>query len=140
VDAGNPIPGFTAAGVDLYAPTLEALRRIHGPLETDQLLDAALAAGASTVVATDGSRGSYAATASGQRVHGPALEVEVVSTLGAGDVFHGGLVAAQLLDLSLPEALAFAAVTAALSCRGLDGRSAIPDRAEVNAHLPSLTR
>jgi sulfofructose kinase len=140
VDAGNPIPGFSAAGVDLYAPTVEALRRIHGELETDQLLDAALAAGAKTVVATDGSRGAYAATASGRRVHGPALAVDVVSTLGAGDVFHGGLVAAQLLDLPLPEAVAFAAVTAALSCRGLDGRSAIPDRAEVRAHLPSLTR
>jgi len=138
VDAGNPIPGFSAGIVDLYVPTVEALRLVHGPLGTDQLLDAALAAGAAAVVATDGSRGSFAATASGERAHAPALTVDVVSTLGAGDVFHGALVAARVLDMTLADSLAFAGVAAALSCRGLDGRSAIPDRAEVTAQLPSL--
>jgi sugar/nucleoside kinase (ribokinase family) len=139
VDAGNPIPGFTFTGVDLYAPTVEALRRDHGDSDIDKLLDTALAAGAGSVVATDGAFGSYAATAAGGRYHAPGLKVEVISTLGAGDVFHGALIAARIRRLPLGECLAFANIAAALSCRGLDGRSAIPQYDEVAALLPSLT-
>jgi sugar/nucleoside kinase (ribokinase family) len=53
-------------------------------------------------------------------------EVEIVSTLGAGDVFHGALLAGLVHDLPLREALVQANACAALSCRALDGRSAIP--------------
>lgn len=139
VDAGNPIPGFTAADVELYVPTVEALRASHGDLDVDQLLATALATGPHTVVATDGPRGSYAATREGERCHVPGVPAEVVSTLGAGDVFHGALVAAQVRGLPLRDCLAYANIAAALSCRGLDGRSAIPTHDEVAALLPSLT-
>jgi sulfofructose kinase len=57
--------------------------------------------------------------------------------LGAGDVFHGALVAAVVKGLPLDQQLAFANVTAALSCRGLDGRSRIPSLAEVEAAMPA---
>jgi sugar/nucleoside kinase (ribokinase family) len=140
VDAGNPIPGFTATRVELYAPTVEALRLVHGELDIDSLLDAALAAGARAVVATDGPRGSYAATALGDRCHVPGVSAEVVSTLGAGDVFHGALVAAQVRGFPLRQSLAYANVAAALSCRGLDGRSAIPHHDEVMALLDRASK
>ncbi|MFP5336841.1 MAG: PfkB family carbohydrate kinase [Actinomycetes bacterium] len=133
VDAGNPIDGFSADGVDLYAPTTQALRRRYSDLPDDELLDAALREGARTVVATRGGAGALAATAAGDRATAPAHDVDVVSTLGAGDVFHGALLAAVVRDLPLPEALRYANVAAALSCRGLDGRSAIPDHATVRA-------
>ena len=136
VDAGNPIPGFDAQGVGLYVPTVEALRRIHGEAPSiDELLEASIALGCRTVVATDGSKGSYGRTSSGRSAHAPALAVRVLSTLGAGDVFHGALVAAVVRGLPLAEQLAFANVTAALSCRGLDGRSRIPHLAEVLATI-----
>jgi sulfofructose kinase len=64
--------------------------------------------------------------------------VEVVSTLGAGDVFHGALLAAVRRGYLLPDCLAYANVVAALSCRGLDGRSAIPTHDEVVQQLPAL--
>ena len=54
-----------------------------------------------------------------------------VSTLGAGDVFHGALLAAFAHGLELRDALTVANRTAALSCRALDGRSAIPAWDEV---------
>lgn len=135
IDAGNPVPGFSPAGIDLYVPTIEALRRIHGDLPHDALLDAALDAGARRVVATDGARGSYGAEATGLRVHVPAAPADVLSTLGAGDVFHGALVAAQVRGMALEEALHYANTVAALSCSGLDGRSAIPSHDRVLAQL-----
>lgn len=131
VDAGNPIEGFSPAGVGLYVPTVEALRSLHGKLPVPELLAAAISAGCATVVATDGARGSFAMTADGRTTHVPAHTTEIVSTLGAGDVFHGALVAAVVRGLALEDQLACANITAALACRGLDGRSTIPTWTEV---------
>lgn len=138
VDAGNAISGFSPAGVDLFVPTIEALRATYGDLEAAALLDAALADGARCVVATDGPRGSLAANATGERFAIPGLTTQVVSTLGAGDVFHGALLAAHVRGMTLKNCLAYANVTAALSCLGLGGRSAIPDHDTVVSHLPVL--
>ena len=69
---------------------------------------------------------------------------DVVSTLGAGDVFHGALLAALTGGRGLGEALHYANATAGLSCRALDGRSGIPAAAQVDALLaggrPDSTR
>lgn len=127
VDAGNDIPGFHSERVDLHVPTVEALRRRYGDLPLDDLLARAVADGATVVVATDGPRGSHALTTTGETAFAPALSVDVVSTLGAGDVFHGALVAAVVRGMPLSNQLAFANATAALSCRALDGRSGIPE-------------
>jgi sugar/nucleoside kinase (ribokinase family) len=124
IDGGNPIPGLDLAGVALYAPTQEALERDFGTAE------AALAAGAELVVVTRGHEGSVAYTGE-EVVDVPARPVDAVSTLGAGDVFHGAVLAALVRDQPLADALAFANRAAALSCRALDGRSAIPTFEEV---------
>ena len=138
VDAGNPIPGFTPRGVGLYAPTVEALRLTYGAdRAVADLLALAVAEGCDVVVATDGARGSSALTAAGETAYAPAHTGTILSTLGAGDVFHGALVAAVVKGLTLDQQLAFANVTAALSCRGLDGRSRIPSLAEVEAAMPA---
>jgi sugar/nucleoside kinase (ribokinase family) len=124
IDGGNPIPGLDLEGVALYAPTQEGLERDFGTAE------AALAAGAQLVVVTRGADGSVAYTGD-EVVDVPAQRVDAVSTLGAGDVFHGAVLAALVQEQPLAEALAFANRAAALSCRALDGRSAIPTFEEV---------
>jgi sugar/nucleoside kinase (ribokinase family) len=80
-----------------------------------------------------------AADATGERARAGGVGVDVVSTLGAGDVFHGALVAAHVRGLTLARALEYANTVAALSCRGLDGRSAIPTHDVVDAHLRART-
>jgi sulfofructose kinase len=120
VDGGIPIDDLDLRGVTLYAPTETALReRFGGP-------QAALAAGAEIVVVTRGEKGSTAYTREGEVIEAPGYPVDVVSTLGAGDVFHGALLAHLVRELPLADALAAANECAALSCRALDGRSAIP--------------
>lgn len=131
VDAGNPVEGFSPAGVDLYVPTVESLVRRYGPLGVPDLLDAAIRDGASTVVATRGGDGAVCATGLGRHLTSPGHQVDVVSTLGAGDVFHGALLAAVVREMPLEECLRYANTAAALSCRGLDGRCAIPTHDEV---------
>ena len=127
VDGGNPIDGLDLEGVALYAPTEPALEARFGDAR------GALDAGAELVVVTRGERGSAAYRRDGEVVEAPAAPVDAVSTLGAGDVFHGALLAELLRDAPLAEALAVANTAAALSCRALDGRSAIPTRMEVAA-------
>jgi sulfofructose kinase len=125
IDAGNPVEGLDLAGVALYGPTEVALERDFGSPE------AALAAGARLVVVTRGEHGCTAYTDAAS-VEAEASPVDdPVSTLGAGDVFHGALLAALVRERALPDALAFANECAALSCRALDGRSAIPTLEEV---------
>lgn len=135
VDAGNPIPDFSPHGVDLYVPTVAALRRDHGDVPPEELVRAAHAQGARRVVATDGGRGSYGADPGADVVHVAAVPTDVVSTLGAGDVFHGALVAAHVRGVPLEDALRYANAVAAASCTGIDGRSAIPTHDRVRRHL-----
>lgn len=125
IDAGNPIDGLDLAGVALYGPTEAALARDFGTAA------AARDAGAELVVVTRGAHGCTAYTGEGE-IDAPATPLDdPVSTLGAGDVFHGALLAALVDERPLPEALAFANDVAARSCRALDGRSAIPTAEEV---------
>ena len=127
VDAGNPIPAFSPRGVALYVPTIERLNAEYGAdLPPEVLLRKALDDGASAVVATAGSEGAWVLERGGEPVHVPATPATIVSTLGAGDVYHGALLAAVAAGLPLVEAAAFAGRTASASCGGLDGRSAIP--------------
>jgi sulfofructose kinase len=122
VDGGNPIPGLDLSRVALYAPTATALALTP---------EDALAAGAGLLVVTQGAAGCAAYTGT-ETLELPGVPVDgLVSTLGAGDVFHGALLAALVREEPLAAALTFANRAAALSCRALDGRSAIPTLEEV---------
>ncbi|TDT76126.1 sulfofructose kinase [Arthrobacter sp. AG258] len=130
VDAGNPIPSFSPRGIALYVPTVERLQAEYGAGHSPgALLRKALDDGAAAVVATAGSDGAWVLERGGDPVHVPATPADIVSTLGAGDVYHGALLAAVAAGLPLVHAAAFAGRTAAASCAGLDGRSAIPRQA-----------
>lgn len=144
VDAGNPIPGYTAAGTALYAPTMPALTARYGQpgdhAEVAELLRRAVADGAELAAVTNGGEGAYLLAADGTLAASRTPDVGVVSTLGAGDVFHGALLAALVMSdagelAGLPAALDYATAVASLSCRGIDGRSRIPDRTEMSTFL-----
>lgn len=127
IDGGNPISGLDLDGVALYGPTDIGLERDFGSVE------AALAAGAELVVVTRGAQGCAAYSRDGMVETAASPLVHPVSTLGAGDVFHGALLAQFVQEAPLADALAFANACAALSTRALDGRSAIPTPEEVPA-------
>jgi sulfofructose kinase len=139
VDAGNPIPGIAMRGVDLYVPTVSRLVADFPRASVSDSLEAAVAAGAAAVVATDGDRGAYVRSG-GRWELVPSFGVEVVSTIGAGDVFHGALLAGLVEGREQREAVVFANAVAALSCRALDGRSAIPSGPEADAFAQASSR
>lgn len=144
LDGGNVIDALDLADIDLYAPTERALLERYPGCSLEEALAAALADGPAIVVATRGAGGSVATErrpdGSVQFTAAPAMATTVVSTLGAGDVFHGALLAGLVEGHELATALRRANAAAALACRGLDGRSAIPTRTELDDALASTTR
>ena len=71
--------------------------------------------------------------------HQPAFEVDVVDTVGAGDVFHGAFALGLADGQSEEAAVRFAAAAAALKCTRPGGRAGVPTRAEVEALLEGAT-
>ncbi|HWK76861.1 carbohydrate kinase family protein [Microbacterium sp.] len=134
VDGGNPIADLVLDVVSLYAPTRSAIGRRYPGTPVEDAMRTAHAEGADDVVVTDGSEGAFALI-DGDAVHVPAFDGRIVSTMGAGDVFHGGLVAALVGGYDLSTAVHRASATAMISCRALDGRSGIPTLEELDAFL-----
>ncbi len=92
--------------------------------------------GAKTVIVTLGEKGSICVTP-GRYFYQPAFMVKAVDTTGCGDVFHGAFIFGLLQNWDLHETIRFASATAALKCREIGGRTAIPDLREVEEFLES---
>lgn len=93
------------------------------------------ALGPPTVVVTRGEEGSIGRAAGGPLVIQPAFPVAAVDTTGCGDVYHGAFAVGLARRLDLAGCMELASAAAALKCRGLGGRSALPTAAELDAFL-----
>ena len=71
----------------------------------------------------------------GKVLHIRGFKVEVADTTGAGDVFHAGFIYGLLQNWEVSDILRFGNAVAALKCRDLGGRRAIPTLEEVQALL-----
>lgn len=134
-DAGYGVESFNPITVDLFVPTDRQMALRYPGVDLAVALESDSMKAGNTVVATQGSAGSAGFSPETGLVTAPGFTVEVMSTLGAGDVFHGALVAQIIQGHSLQEAMRRANAVAALSCRGLDGQSMIPTTSELDAYL-----
>lgn len=96
----------------------------------------ALSDGQRTAIARLGDSGAFIAWPGGE-MHVPGFAVEVVDTLGAGDAFNGGYIAARLAGLSEPDAVRWGNAVAGLSITR-PGARGTPCRAEVEAFLAQM--
>ena len=134
-DAGYGVETFDPTVVDLFVPTDRQMALRYPGVDLAVALENDSMKAGNTVVATQGSAGSAGFSPETGLVTAPGFKVDVTSTLGAGDVFHGALVAQLIQGHPLHEAMRRANAVAALSCRGLDGQSKIPTTTELNAYL-----
>ena len=123
IDIGYATPGLNPADYDLYAPSENITTDVSSATRDKNI-----------VVISQGGAGSiYSDGITNGKV--PSISAEIVSTLGAGDVFHGALVATQIWNKPIEESVKIANAVAGLSCRALDGQSGIPTKAELDAFL-----
>lgn len=135
IDAEAPLEGceealqlathvaFSAQGLrdiqagDIHAALAEADRRLPG-----------------TVLVTDGEHGTFWFEG-GREQHEPAVVVEAVDTLGAGDVWHGAFAVRLGEGDDLANAVRYANAAASLKCTRIGGRDGAPSAAEVYQFL-----
>jgi len=134
-DAGYGVESFDPIIVDLFVPTDRQMALRYPGIDLAVALENDSLKAGNTIVATQGSAGSAGFSPESGLVTAPGFKVDVTSTLGAGDVFHGALVAQIIQGFSLQDSMRRANAVAALSCRGLDGQSMIPTTNELNAYL-----
>ena len=137
LDIDNAYPGFEGLLplIDFIISSSSFTERVTG--ETDLrrgIRELARRSGSPFVAATSGRNGALAYF-QGQYLHSPAFAVECKDTTGAGDAFHGGFIYGLLAGLGVEDTLRMANAVAALNCRGVGARTALPTLDEVNALL-----
>lgn len=134
LDAEAPVPEDLARAATHVAFSEQGLRDFTGIEAWEPALLSAAARLPGWVAVTLGAEG-IAWVTTGAIVRCPAFAVDVVDTLGAGDIWHGGFALALAEGQTEPDAARFANAAAALKCRALGGRKAAPSRAETDAFL-----
>ena len=106
------------------------------PISGLQSLEAAasmLCAGKRIVISRQGHKGAFVTTKH-EKFQAPAFPTEIVDTLGAGDAFSGGYIAASLAKLDLRDAVRWGNAVAAYKI-GREGARGLPTRDELSQLL-----
>ena len=119
--------------VDILLPNRDELMRIARKQTVEEALEA-LASRVPLIVVKCGAAGAVVQQ-SGRREYVPAVKVEPVDTIGAGDSFNAGFLHAWLRGESALKAAAMGNVTGALSTLRPGGTEAFRDRSMVNDFL-----
>jgi len=121
---------------DLIMANHRALQSMYGDAAAEEL---ALRVGrifrAQTVVSA-GAEGCHFSDSGGCAEHLPAVAVEVVDPVGAGDAFHGGLLYALASGRNFAQALEIARRCAALNCLTFGAREGMPSRGDLERFNP----
>jgi sugar/nucleoside kinase (ribokinase family) len=118
------------ASVDFLIANRHELSICTGETTVERGAQRIIAAGARCVIIKQGSSGATFFQP-GSQVHVPAFEVEVHSTVGAGDAFNAGLLFARQQGATLEEAVRFGNATAALVISSGRGILGCPSHARV---------
>ncbi len=86
------------------------------------------------VCVTDGAKGVWHLEGS-RAIHTPAFAVDVVDTLGAGDIWHGAFTMRLAEGAPERDSIVFANAVSAIKCTRFGGRKGTPSREEVSKFL-----
>lgn len=123
--------------VDVLISSSEFPHRLTGIAdERASLVEMKARYGCSIVGATLGARGALI-YCEGEFIESPACEVPggCRDTTGAGDAFHAGFIYGMLNDESVETCMKLGNAVAALKCRSLGGRAALPTADELREFL-----
>jgi sugar/nucleoside kinase (ribokinase family) len=127
-----------AAQATVVMPGLGEGQLLIGHQEAEDIAKAYLASGTEEVAIKFGAEGAQAWTADGQTARSRTFAVTPIDTVGAGDGFAAGYLAAFLGGGSLQERVDQAAAVGALATTRRGDLDAMPHREEVDALLNSI--
>jgi sulfofructose kinase len=121
---------------ELIMANHRALQSVYGAIKAEEL---ALRLGevfsVLTVVSAE-AEGCYYSESGDSVEHLPAIPVEVVDPVGAGDAFHGGLLYAMAEGQDFVQGLEIARRCAALNCLSFGARKGMPKRKDLEQFNP----
>jgi 5-dehydro-2-deoxygluconokinase len=120
------------AHAEVVVGNIDEVEMATGSRDPDAAAEALLAMGPELAVVKQGPRGTLARSKS-KRVEVPAVRIEVVNGLGAGDAFGGALVHGLLASWDLRRVLTFASAAGAIVASRLACADAMPTSEEVEA-------
>lgn len=129
--------------VDVVLAGRDEAALLSGEVPPEDAARSLRAAGPPQVVVRLGAEGALAVGPSGDVVHEPALPVEVVEPVGAGDAFNAGFLSGQLRGWGLDASLRLGNVLGGLATTVAGDVEALPTWEEAQAHLdgdPTLAR
>ena len=127
--------------VDFFFPNLsEAKMLAPGIDDVEKIADFFLERGVGTIVIKMGECGSYAKTQKGVTILTPALKVDALDGLGAGDAFNAGFLASTLKGESLEESLKFASAVGATCVRELGATTGVLSYTETLDFMQSYAK
>jgi len=123
--------------IDVLITSSEFPHRLTGITDMRaSLIETKARYGCAIVGATLGARGAII-LCEGQFIASPAFEVPggCRDTTGAGDAFHAGFIYGMLCEKNVEDCMKLGNVVAALKCRALGGRTALPTADELKEFL-----
>ncbi|GLU48528.1 5-dehydro-2-deoxygluconokinase [Nocardiopsis ansamitocini] len=133
-DLARDLYGQALAHATVAVGNVDECERAVGTRDPDRAADLLLAAGVELAVVKQGPAGVLAVTPT-RRVAAPAVPVEVVNGLGAGDAFGGALCHGLLAGWDLERVIGFANAAGAIVAARLACSPAMPYAAEVEELL-----
>lgn len=129
VDADRPLPELMEhiACYDIFVASEFVYHAMFENGEYEANCRRVLEMGPEAVVFTFGARGCCGVSRREGFFWINGHRVAVTDTAGAGDVFHGALLAGLVRGMKLEEAARFANAVAAIKCTRIGGRAGIPD-------------
>ncbi|HWN10915.1 MAG TPA: PfkB family carbohydrate kinase [Pyrinomonadaceae bacterium] len=125
--------------IDILITSKEFPHRMTGMAdERASLVELKARYGCEIVGLTKGNQGALV-YCEGEFIESPAYEVPggCRDTTGSGDAFHAGFLYGLLCGKDVQESLRLANAVAALKCRSLGARNALPTKSEINEFLKS---
>lgn len=129
----QPLPDELLSKVDILTPNEKECRLLCGADASGDIRANAqcmLAKGVRNVIVTLGEKGSLLCTAEGF-VEIPAIKVEAVDTVAAGDTYNGALCVALSEGRTMTEAMAFATKASAIAVTRFGAQPSVPYRNEI---------
>jgi sugar/nucleoside kinase (ribokinase family) len=136
-DEMRAVINTVAARATVVMPGLGEGRLLTGYDNAEAIAGTYLGSGAREVVVKLGGEGAWAWTADGQTARSRRFAVTPIDTVGAGDGFAAGYLAAFLADASLQERVDQGAAVGALATTRRGDLAAMPQREEVDVLLNS---
>jgi ribokinase len=131
-----PLPDSVFQNIAWFTPNeTEAALYDSGGDTPERIAQQLLARGVGGVALKRGAEGSYIATADGKAAWVPAVKVNAIDTVAAGDCFNGAFAVGLMEGMDPWKAARFASASAAISVTRRGAQASLPTRTEVDAFL-----